>query len=992
MLSRGIALLAMAWFVLFAQSAQAFFDPPWITPENPVPGETVYVNIRGGVCDGIFEEPGYPQIAQEGNAIRMRWYGDHWPEGSGELLCSYPTGTFTPPVGAFPAGDYVLTVELAYRDFFGVPGVYTIGTVPFTVAEAPVAAPIALPALDATSVFALVVVLLGLGLGSLRARRAGFLVVALVFLPLGARAQDTTTIRVLLSNAPGAPTPAAMLAWVNSSLHSGKPPLEAFKVKSPQAGDYLLPDRATGDFLAWLNANPNSARAKLEASTLLTFPSLDAAAALTALRADPYVAEASEAPEYAFSSVGLIDFGITPDPEPLGGGEQYGFFDMNVDRAWLLAGGYALVGQIDMGLYENHQALRQWSGSSSSSPYVGGNFVKTASRDVGLTGRPAQTGFDPLIVDEMKPMWIAAGSCTAVGALLPPAILGHGTHAAGLIAANDASGLGVQGTCKHCGIQMYKVTYLACVVTGPSPQVVPRLNADGGDRAKTQAVDTGVQALSMSFGASYNGLDRCGGYVWRPECLSLAYATARDVTMVAASGNQKVDLNFPASDKRVVSAGGFQQNLALWDEAPTCPPAAPSECGSNYSTLHSSFYFTHQETLGSAKRVLSTTYPNTTWVDYAECGDGYGTPMGDGLGWCTGTSMSAPQIAGVMGLLRSINPLVPTSDPEPVGDVKPGLRTVLAQTGARAQQGLGWDPKTGYGIPDVAAAARRVLGKVAGVTVRNRVTPLFRLYQATTKDFADTSSPQYALSLMINQDKNYVQPVSGLGAASEVPGYAFPYDKHDTEDEHDNTWDTTLPAAPRAAVYVLTTEYRPRTEWPELRPLHLMDKARAVGRDYLLATTKDEIEAAHRAGYSLRTIQGYIYQPCTPEPACIPPAAQKLWREYKTADADCAVFLESERNAFEAAHYTDACPTGATKMIGYAYPDTDSDHDGLPDGFEYVVGTNPYLPDGADSDGDGQSDAKEFPLTGIATGDPCMGGTLGARNCGANQIFKNGFE
>lgn len=170
MLSRGIALLAMAWFVLFAQSAQAFFDPSWITPENPIAGQTVSVNIRGGICDAIFGEEGYPKITQEGNAIRIRWFGQHWPEGSGDL-CYFPVGTLTYPLSAYPPGSYTLTVELAYIDYFDGPSILTIGVVPFTIAEPP--PPVSLPTLGALGMFALVVVLLVLSFRSLLARRVG---------------------------------------------------------------------------------------------------------------------------------------------------------------------------------------------------------------------------------------------------------------------------------------------------------------------------------------------------------------------------------------------------------------------------------------------------------------------------------------------------------------------------------------------------------------------------------------------------------------------------------------------------------------------------------------------------------------------------------------------------------------------------------------------------------------------------------------------------
>jgi hypothetical protein len=609
---------------------------------------------------------------------------------------------------------------------------------------------------------------------------------------------------------------------------------------------------------------------------------------------------------------------------------------------------------------------------------------------------PAQLGFDPTNLDEAKAMFIGAGACTPVDAYLPPARLGHGTHVAGLLGANGASGQGVRGTCKACGIAAYRTTYLGCNTQEAPAKVLPFLNNNAADRAKIEAIDTGSAALSMSFGFPNSPFYDCGPNRNLANCLAIAYSVSRDAAMIASSGNDRTELNFPASDQRVISAGGFQSdgqgNLAFWDESPgggiDCP-LYPSgrECGSDFSKLYTgNIYRTHQEMLGSAQRVLSTTYPNTTYNDDLECGDAYGTPMGDGIGWCTGTSMAAPQIAGLVGLLRSVNPLVPISEPEPAPGTPAGLRTVLAQSATQAQAGQPWNPYLGYGIPDAAAAARKMLGKVAGVTIRNRATPLIRLYSTYAKDFAETTSPQYALSLMITQVHNYVQPSAGLGSQPVISGYAFPFDTYDPTVPGDSF--ESAPAAPRAAMYVLTTEIHPRSEWPPLLPLHLMDKPKASGRDYLLVTTPAHIEAAHADGYNLRTIQGYIFQPCNPEPACIPPAAEPIYRACKSADADCAVFLESERAVFEANGYVDAYPAGAAKKLGYAYPATDSDGDGLPDGFEYAVGTSPTR---ADSDGDGTADAAEFPLAGIAISDPCAGGT-NALYCPANSIFEDGFD
>lgn len=137
-------------FAFAANTAHAFFDPPWITPAVPRDGEVVSVNIRGGICDSIFERPGYPQITRQGNAVRILEYGHHWDTGE---LCIYPVGTLTAPVGAFSRGDYALTVDFIYNDYLFGPTIINLGVIPFSVTGATPAAPV--PTLSYAGILAL---------------------------------------------------------------------------------------------------------------------------------------------------------------------------------------------------------------------------------------------------------------------------------------------------------------------------------------------------------------------------------------------------------------------------------------------------------------------------------------------------------------------------------------------------------------------------------------------------------------------------------------------------------------------------------------------------------------------------------------------------------------------------------------------------------------------------------------------------------------------
>src|SRR3569623_2079967 len=340
---------------------------------------------------------------------------------------------------------------------------------------------------------------------------------------------------------------------------------------------------------------------------------------------------------------------------------------------------------------------------------------------------------------------------------------------------------------------MWKITNFTCDQT--TGTLHPTINNIAIGAAIAYLGDSGAQAINMSLGNPNKGGGWCASRTpINPDswCDAIAYIRARGLTLVCASGNQREALQFPANDERVISVGGIDSNWALWDDSPgsttNCPVALyllpGRECGSNYTKDP---FGPRQEVMASAKSVLSTTYPGKDWYPELHCGDNFGP--GGGYGLCTGTSMAAPQIAGLDGILRSINPLIVAGNPGFGFGTEAGVRSVLSQHLR--------EPHVGYGVPDGALAAERVLGHVAGNVVKNRVTPLFRLYSSGAKDYLDTVSPQFAIATVINQVSAY----SPQGAL--IPGYAaFPQD------------DNAAPfPAPRANVYVLTTEYSTQPNW-----------------------------------------------------------------------------------------------------------------------------------------------------------------------------------
>jgi hypothetical protein len=128
----------------------------------------VSLNIREGICDGIFFRTGYPEITRQENAIRVLEYGHHWDD---DTYCIYPIGTFSEPIGRFEAGTYTLTADLIYPDFFGSV-VLNIGVLTFTVADIP-PAPVPASTLPGLTTLTLALVCIAIRNRCLRRRSNG---------------------------------------------------------------------------------------------------------------------------------------------------------------------------------------------------------------------------------------------------------------------------------------------------------------------------------------------------------------------------------------------------------------------------------------------------------------------------------------------------------------------------------------------------------------------------------------------------------------------------------------------------------------------------------------------------------------------------------------------------------------------------------------------------------------------------------------------------
>lgn len=291
--------------------------------------------------------------------------------------------------------------------------------------------------------------------------------------------------------------------------------------------------------------------------------------------------------------------------------------------------------------------------------------------------------------------------------------LGHGTFTAAEIAANTDNGEGVAGVGWHTGVGIFKVCYQELVTDGLNYYFVGlcpvSASAEAIALAATDQVDGGIltrsqyQVISMSYGSDL--IDPDTGVISptdgsSAECDAIRLAVANGVVVVAAAGNNgNTDRVYPAACTDTLDTQGNSTVIAVAASDDNDDRAAFS----SYSV--------------SSDPWVSLAAPGDEIIGIlpdAQCGLASG--VDSCVDWWSGTSMSAPLVAGSAALVWSqLYASLEISDPSaPLAPalcnyegmacnawVRQRLENSAAVTGARGQNLLAW---TTHGRLDLAAA------------------------------------------------------------------------------------------------------------------------------------------------------------------------------------------------------------------------------------------------------------------------------------------------
>lgn len=237
-------------------------------------------------------------------------------------------------------------------------------------------------------------------------------------------------------------------------------------------------------------------------------------------------------------------------------------------------------------------------------------------------------------------------------------VQGHGTHVAGIVAAETNNNLGVSGVSYNAELLIYQVFYKNA--TGSYIT-----NSFYTLQAYNKAINDGARVINMSLGGyGENNYD----YLLED---AINQAQAKGIVTVCAGGNG--DNGVPSTEK--IFPGDLEACISV------------TGTDENDVRNNSYDYNEYKDIAAPGVRIFST----------LRSGD-YGTN--------SGTSMASPAVAGTIALMLSVNPGLS------VGEVKEILYNTAIDLGAK-----GRDDYYGHGLVNAEAALKKTWESVHGPTI-----------------------------------------------------------------------------------------------------------------------------------------------------------------------------------------------------------------------------------------------------------------------------------
>lgn len=335
-------------------------------------------------------------------------------------------------------------------------------------------------------------------------------------------------------------------------------------------------------------------------------PQADIMDAVTAYASNPFIASAQP--------IGIHRvYGVTPnDPDY---SKQWAMIKIHAPEAWEISQGdsTAILAIVDTGVDWQHPDL------GGLNPYLSGNIWTNWIEYSGVAGvDDDQNGY----VDDIRGWdWVDVapgdyqpfpGEDGTQPDNNPMDFNGHGTHCAGIASAITANGVGVSGLGWKCKIMPLRAGWSAKY----SGYEVGLVDMSFCAQAIYYAARNGAVAINCSWGSSNSG----------GIADAVNFATARGVVVISAAGNDD-----------------FPESSYLCSRADVISVAAtePRDLKSSYSSYG---YWVDISAPGgdtppSTDMIYSTYYDHTTNAHTYE--------------WLRGTSMAAPHVVGLIGLISS---------------------------------------------------------------------------------------------------------------------------------------------------------------------------------------------------------------------------------------------------------------------------------------------------------------------------------------------------